>query len=102
MTTSCVIEPRPADELIVGNRQELKARVLEALEHGERHIVIDFTRTKYIDSSGLGVLLTLHRYVRDASGTLTLRNLNKDLSTLFELTRMDTLFDYECTEESPQ
>ena len=63
-------------QLIVGNRQELKQKVLDALEGGARRFVIDFTKTGYIDSSGLGVLA----------------GLNEDLQTLFELTKLDTLF----------
>jgi anti-sigma B factor antagonist len=46
-------------ELIVGNRQELKQKVLEQLEGGDRKFVIDFSNTGYIDSSGLGVLVSL-------------------------------------------
>ena len=40
-------------QLIVGNRQELKDLVQAALDRGERRILIDFSRTGYIDSSGL-------------------------------------------------
>src|SRR5438034_8791170 len=43
-------------QLIVGNRQELKQKVLDTLEAGGKKFVIDFTKTGYIDSSGLGVL----------------------------------------------
>jgi anti-sigma B factor antagonist len=79
-------------QLIVGNRQEFKQKVLEALEGGERRFLIDFTRTAYIDSSGLGVLVSLSKKIRDAGGDLRLAGLNDDLKTLFELTKLDTLF----------
>jgi len=46
-------------QLIVGNRQELKQLVLEELERGEKTFVVDFAETVYIDSSGLGVLVSL-------------------------------------------
>ncbi len=39
-------------QLIVGNRQELKQKVLEELENGERKFLIDFDRTGYIDWPG--------------------------------------------------
>jgi anti-sigma B factor antagonist len=79
-------------QLIVGNRQELKQRVLEELENGERKFLIDFDRTGYIDSSGLGVLVSLSKKIREQGGELRLANLNEDLRTLFELTKLDTLF----------
>jgi anti-sigma B factor antagonist len=79
-------------QLIVGNRQELKQKVLEELENGERKFLIDFDRTGYIDSSGLGVLVSLSKKIREQGGELRLANLNDDLRTLFELTKLDTLF----------
>ncbi len=79
-------------QLIVGNRQELKQKVLEELEGGDRKFVIDFADTGYIDSSGLGVLVSLSKKIREQGGELRLSSLNEDLRTLFELTKLDTLF----------
>ena len=79
-------------QLIVGNRQELKQKVLEELDGGGRKFLIDFSNTGYIDSSGLGVLVSLSKKIREQGGELRLANLNEDLRTLFELTKLDTLF----------
>ena len=79
-------------QLIVGNRQELKQKVMEELERGARKFLIDFSSTGYIDSSGLGVLVSLSKKIREQGGELRLANLNEDLRTLFELTKLDTLF----------
>ncbi len=79
-------------QLIVGNRQELKQKILDALESGDRKFLVDFTKTGYIDSSGLGVLVSLSKKIRDQGGDLRLSGLNEDLKTLFELTKLDTLF----------
>jgi len=79
-------------QLIVGNRQELKQQVLEQLEGGDKKFVIDFAKTGYIDSAGLGVLGSLSKKIREQGGELRLSSLNEDLRTLFELTKLDTLF----------
>jgi anti-sigma B factor antagonist len=79
-------------QLIVGNRHELKDLIQAALEKGERRLLIDFSRTGYIDSSGLGALVSISKRVREASGELRLSGLNDDLRSLFELTKLDTLF----------
>jgi anti-sigma B factor antagonist len=79
-------------QLVVGNRQVFKQLILDALDAGERRFVVDFTSTAYIDSSGLGVLVSLSKKIRDESGDLKLAGLNEDLKTLFELTKLDTLF----------
>jgi len=90
-------------QLIVGNRQELKQKVLEELEDGARKFVVDFENTGYIDSSGLGVLVSLSKKIREQGGQLRLASLNEDLRTLFELTKLDTLFTIaESREEALQ
>jgi len=86
-------------QLIVGNRSELKQKVFDELERGERKVLIDFSRTGYIDSSGLGVLVSISKKMRELGGELRLANLNDDLKTLFELTKLDTLFQIADTRE---
>ncbi|HWA57527.1 MAG TPA: STAS domain-containing protein [Gemmatimonadales bacterium] len=90
---------RVEGQLIVGNRQELKTAVQEALDHAERRFVIDFSRTGYIDSSGLGALVSISKKIREQGGDLRLSGLNEDLRSLFELTKLDTLFSISDTAE---
>jgi anti-sigma B factor antagonist len=55
-------------------------------------LLIDFRRVGYIDSSGLAILIG---YLKDAgkfAGKLALFGLEKKVSTLFELVRLDQLF----------
>lgn len=79
-------------QLIVGNRQELKQLVQEAVDHGEKKFLVDFAKAGYIDSSGLGALVSISKKVREQGGELRLSGLNEDLRSLFELTKLDTLF----------
>src|SRR3979409_458952 len=79
-------------QLIVGNRQELKQKVLDELEKGEKKFPLDVSQTGYIDSSGLGVLVSLSKKIREQGGELRLANPNDDLQTLFELTKLETHF----------
>ena len=90
---------RVEGQLIVGNRQELKDLVGSALEAGDRKFLVDFAGAGYIDSSGLGALVGLSRRVREAGGELRLSGLNEDLRSLFELTKLDTLFAIADTPE---
>ncbi|MDE2663912.1 MAG: STAS domain-containing protein [Gemmatimonadota bacterium] len=80
-------------QLTINNRGELKERVLARLAGGDTDFVIDFSEADYIDSSGLGVLVSLSKHIRDAGGRLTLTGLNEDLERLFALTRLDSLFE---------
>lgn len=88
-------------QLIVGNRHDLKSKVMESMDAGETKFVVDFAATGYIDSSGLGVLVSLAKKIRESGGDLVLAGLNEDLRTLFELTKLDTLFAIQpSTEEA--
>src|SRR5689334_12405744 len=80
-------------QLVTANRHELKEAVFRELETGGRRYRVDFSDTGYVDSSGLGVLVSISKRIRDAGGTLQLSNLNEDLVTLFALTKLDTLFE---------
>ncbi|MDQ2669965.1 MAG: STAS domain-containing protein [Gemmatimonadota bacterium] len=90
---------RAEGQLIVGNRAQLKELMQQALDQGERRFVIDFSRTGYIDSSGLGALVSIAKKVREQHGELWLTGLNEDLRSLFELTKLDTLFAIADTRE---
>lgn len=80
-------------ELTVGNRERFKQAVLQRVSNGDRKFVMDFTDSSYIDSTGLGSLVSLSRKIREAGGRLRLTGLNEDLQTLFELTKLDTVFE---------
>jgi len=80
------------EQLVIRGRQDLRDAVMGELEKGERKFLIDFSRTGYIDSAGLGVLISISKQVRAQGGEMTLANLNDDLRSLFHLTKLDTLF----------
>jgi anti-sigma B factor antagonist len=80
-------------ELTVSNRERFKQVVLERVAAGEQKFLMDFGESSYIDSTGLGALVSLSRKIREAGGRLRLAGLNEDLRTLFELTKLNTVFD---------
>ncbi len=90
--SSGVLLVRVDGQLVVGNRNELKDLMQRNIESGERRFVLDFGDTGYIDSSGLGALVSIARKVREEGGDIRLSGLNDDLRSLFELTKLDTLF----------
>lgn len=90
--SNAVVVVQVEGQLVVGNRHELKDLVQAALDKGERRLLVDFSRTGYIDSSGLGALVSISKRIREMGGELRLSGLNDDLRSLFELTKLDTLF----------
>src|SRR4030095_390712 len=86
-----------AGQLIVTNRHELKQEILDELEMGETKFLLDLSDTGYIDSSGLGLLVSLSEWIRERGGELRLANLNDDLRNVFALTKFDTTLEFEPT-----
>lgn len=79
------------------NREQFRQRILDELARGDRAFVVDFAHCPYIDSAGLGCLVSLSKKIRAAGGSLVLENLNDDLTVLFELTKMDVMFQIRTT-----
>src|SRR5215212_9939355 len=82
-------------QLTVSTRLAFRQRLLDQLERGERKLLVDFRETAYIDSSGLGVLVSAAKKARERGGDLRLANLSLDLKELFRLTKLDALFTLE-------
>jgi anti-sigma B factor antagonist len=80
------------DGLVVHNRRELTERVVDELGRGARSFRLDFRKTRYVDSAALGALVSASKHIRQHAGELRLVNLNGDLKTLLEMTKLDALF----------
>lgn len=77
-------------ELNTRNRDALKQLVVDELARGYVAFILDCTQCKYIDAVGLGVIVSISRKIEAAGGTFVIENLNEDLVTLFELTKLNT------------
>jgi anti-sigma B factor antagonist len=62
-------------------------------------VVFDLTRTRFVDSMGLGVIVSCLRQVHAVKGELKLCGLNNAVRTLFELVRMHRVFEIFNTRE---
>lgn len=71
----------------------LRDLVRQNLEAGHKKIVINMAGINYIDSTGLGELVSAYRLVKSQDGELKLMNLNKKVSDLLQITRLYAVFD---------
>ena len=71
---------------------QLRSKV-QTLLTGEKHIVLDFQGVTFMDSSGLGALVTLYVSCRTRSCKLELINLSGALRTLLGMTNLLSLFE---------
>ena len=63
------------------------------LADGKRHFVLNLAGVDYMDSSGLGQLVSIWTSIRNKNGYLTLLNPSKRVRRLFEITRLHTVFE---------
>ncbi|HDY65341.1 MAG TPA: anti-sigma factor antagonist [Phycisphaerae bacterium] len=55
-------------------------------------IVIDFRNVTNMSSSALGMLITLHKRIREANGQLRLCNIQSTIEEVFKITRLNEIF----------
>lgn len=86
-------------ELTVVNASEFKQKVLNHLagDGSIRHVVLDMEQVKFIDSSGLGSLISLLRSSIDYRQLMALAGMTRPVQALFELMRMHQVFDIYAT-----
>jgi anti-sigma B factor antagonist len=77
-----------------------KEIVFKEIESGTRNLIISFENVEYLDSSFLGALVAILKNLVPKNGKLVLIELNSDIRNLFELTRLDKIFDLKDTLKS--
>ena len=68
------------------------------LSENKRHFVLNLTGVDYIDSSGLGQLISIWTSIRNKAGHMTVLNPTKRVQRLLDITRLDTVFEIFQTE----
>ena len=72
---------------------ELRAQVSAALVAGPGSMIIDLSNVEFIDSSGLGVLIGLHKQAAAQGGRVTLVPPSGSARQIFALTRTESYFN---------
>nr|WP_320048257.1 STAS domain-containing protein [uncultured Desulfuromonas sp.] len=81
------------ERLDAHNSSELKAQLLTLFEEGKVNIVIDLSPVRFIDSSGLGALVSGFKNASSREGGLKLCGLQSQVKSMFELTRLHRVFE---------
>jgi len=71
----------------------LRDLVRDLLGKGSKHILLNLGDVTYIDSSGIGELVSAYNTVRNGGGELKLLNLTKKVHDLLQITKLYTVFD---------
>jgi len=71
----------------------LRERMNEWLEEGHRAFVLNLANVPYVDSFGLGQLITIWTSIRNRGGQLILLRPTDHVQTLFQITKLNTIFN---------
>lgn len=98
-----VISPQ-CDTLDANVASNFKEKVLDIITNqNQNNILLDLNQFQFMDSSGLGCLLSLLRFVNTRGGKLRLCQINRPIKTMFELVSMQKIFDlFPTVEEGVQ
>ncbi len=72
---------------------QLRDAVRDLIGKGQKHILLNLEQVNYIDSSGLGELVSAYTTARNQEATLKLLKLTKKVHDLLQLTKLYTVFD---------
>ena len=72
---------------------QIKDRIRDLLADGQRRILLNLADVSYIDSAGLGSLISSYATVKREGGNLKLVNLTKRVRDLLAITKLITVFD---------
>ncbi|MET3113869.1 anti-sigma B factor antagonist [Pedobacter sp. CG_S7] len=91
-----VIENKEAN---LSKSEQFKELVFEEITNGARNLIISFKNVEYLDSSFLGALVAILKHLIPLKGKLVITDLNEDILNLFELTRLDKIFNLQTNVE---
>jgi anti-anti-sigma factor len=85
-----VIQPSGILDGISAN--QLRREINDVVETGADIVLVDFQDITFMNSTGLGALVSTLRSVRSAGGELFICSLNEQVQMIFQLTKMDRVF----------
>lgn len=81
------------------NSGDLKEQMLQLFDEGKCSIIVDLGSVRFIDSSGLGALVSGFKNASAREGSLKLCCLQPQVRSMFELTRLHRVFEIFTTSD---
>ena len=82
-------------DLDLNSVTDFKRSLDESIGKNQADIVIDCSQLRYIDSTGLGVLVSILKKVKEYGGTIKIKQLKPYLFKIFDVTGLTGVFEIE-------
>lgn len=86
-------------EIDLYNAPEIKEKIKDEMNKNKVNIIINLDKVTYIDSSGIGVLISSLSNLKKVGGALKLINVYASVRKVFELTKLTSFFDIYDSEQ---
>lgn len=74
--------------------QEFHDKLHEFIEQDKKNVVVDLSDVKFMNSSGLGMLISGYTSMKNGGGTLVLARATEKINSLLVITKLITIFDH--------
>ena len=81
----------PNGRLDTNTSPEVEQAVIDAVESGETKMVFDFSKTEFISSAGLRVILKAAKILKPKNGSVSLCNSNEQIDEVLEISGFLTM-----------
>ncbi len=87
------VEVKPIGEVDIYTSPEFKNKVMELIEKKSVNIIINGEELEYIDSTGLGILMSIYKKSQEKNLKVKITNLKSNIYKLFDITGLNKVFD---------
>jgi len=88
-----IIEIKPIGEVDIYTSPKLKNKIFALIDERNTNILIDGEGLEYIDSTGLGVLMSIYKKLQEKGLNFTIINLKPNIYKLFDITGLNKVFN---------
>lgn len=79
----------------VDDAGKFRMETYKMISTGTKTFHIDFSECSFVDSTGLGVLVSLFKRCQENGAEMVLTNLSDDIMKVFHMTRLDNVFTFK-------
>lgn len=89
------VAARLSGDLDIVTSDAVKRELAQLIDDGNNAVALDLSDVGFVDSSGLGVLVAIHRHAEAQGSSFALRSITPQVRRLFEITRLGDLLTVE-------
>ena len=78
----------------------LRQEIMDQVDSGVKHLLVNLEKVEYLDSTGLGILIGGVKRMKEQEGSLKLIGPSARITRIFEITGLNRIFDVYADEQS--